>query len=133
MLVSELMHAPVRTLRADATIAEAVQAMADAHVSGLAVIDRAGRVVGVVTTTDVLQAQAEHDDRRARTELFERTEVRELMSTPPQTIDAGADIREAARQMLQAEVHRLFVTRGDDLVGVISQSDIARAVGEGLL
>jgi len=131
MLVSELMHAPVRTLRADATIAEAVQTMADAHVSGLAVIDRGGRVVGVVTTTDVLQAQAEHDDRRARTELFERTEVRELMSTPPQTIDA--DVREAARQMWQAEVHRLFVVRGDDLVGVISQSDIARAVGEGLL
>jgi CBS domain-containing protein len=96
-------------------------------------LDHSDHLVGVLTTTDVLQAQAEHDDRRARTELFERTEVRELMSTPPQTIGADAGVREAARQMLHAEVHRLFVVRGNDLVGVLSQSDIARAVGEGLL
>ncbi len=133
MLVSELMQAPVRTLRADATIADAVQTMADAHVRGLAVTDHAGRVLGVVTTTDILEAQAEHDDRRARTALFERTEVRELMSTPPRTIEADADVRAAARQMAQADVHRLFVVRGDALVGVISQTDIARAVGDGLL
>jgi CBS domain-containing protein len=131
MHVSELMRTEVRTIRTDATIAEAVQMMADAHVSGLAVVERTGRVVGVLTTTDVLQAQAEHDDRRARTELFERTEVRELMSTPPHTIASSADVRDAAKQMLETEVHRLFVVDGDQLVGVLSQTDIARAVGSG--
>lgn len=133
MHVSELMRTEVRTIRVDATIAEAVQMMADAHVSGLAVVDRTGRAVGVITTTDVLQAQAEHDDRRARTALFERTEVRELMSTPPHTIEDTADVRDAAKQMLETEVHRLFVVRGDELVGVLSQTDIARAVGSGAL
>lgn len=133
MKVSELMRTQVRTIHVDATIAEAVQTMADAHVSGLAVVDRGGRVVGVLTTTDVLQAQAEHDDRRARTELFERTEVRELMSSPPHTVAADAAVRDAARQMLDTEVHRLFVVEGDRLVGVLSQTDIARAVGSGTL
>jgi CBS domain-containing protein len=133
MKVSELMRTDVRTIRADANVAEAVQIMADAHVSGLPVVDRTDRVVGVLSTTDVLQAQAEHDDRRARTELFERTEVRELMSTPPHTIGSNADVREAAKHMLEAEVHRLFVVDGDQLVGVISQTDIARAVGTGAL
>ncbi|GAB1342007.1 CBS domain-containing protein [Gemmatimonas sp.] len=131
MNVSELMRTDVRTIRADANVAEAVQIMADSHVSGLPVVDRSDRVVGVLSTTDVLQAQAEHDDRRARTELFERTEVRELMSTPPQTIGPNADVRDAAKHMLEAEVHRLFVVDGDRLVGVISQTDIARAVGAG--
>lgn len=133
MKVAELMRPHVRTVATDATVAEAVQVMADAHVSGLAVVDRNGRVVGVITTTDVLQAQAEHDDRRARTELFERTEVRELMSTPPHTVDAEAEVRTAAKQMLEREVHRLFVVQGDQLVGVLSQTDIARAVGSGAL
>lgn len=131
MKVAELMRTKVRTIAIDATVAEAVQTMADAHVSGLAVVDHSGRVVGVLTTTDVLQAQAEHDDRRARTELFERTEVRDLMSTPPHTVDAEADVRDAAKQMLEREVHRLFVVKGDQLVGVLSQTDIARAVGSG--
>lgn len=131
MKVADLMRTPVRTIRNDATVAEAVQMMADAHVSGLPVVERSGRVVGVISTTDVLQAQAEHDDRRARTELFERTEVRELMSVPPHTVEPTADVRDAARHMLEAEVHRLFVVDGDKLVGVISQTDIARAVGSG--
>jgi CBS domain-containing protein len=133
MNVSELMRTQVRTIHVDATIAEAVQTMADAHVSGLAVVDRGGRVVGVLTTTDVLQAQAEHDDRRARTELFERTQVRDLMSSPPHTVGVDAAVRDAAKQMLEQEVHRLFVVDGDRLVGVLSQTDIARAVGSGAL
>lgn len=133
MNVSELMRTDVRTIASHATLAEAVQTMADAHVSGLPVVDRSGRVVGVLTTTDVLQAQAEHDDRRARTALFERTEVAELMSTPAQTIATTESVRAAAQRMLEAEVHRLFVVDGDRLVGVLSQTDIARAVGRGQL
>lgn len=133
MKVAELMRTHVHTIAIDATVAEAVQAMADAHISGLAVVDHAGRVLGVLTTTDVLQAQAEHDDRRARTALFDRTAVRDLMSTPPHTVDAEVEVREAAKQMLEREVHRLFVVRGDQLVGVLSQTDIARAVGRGSL
>lgn len=45
----------------------------------------------------------------------------------------GADVREAARQMLYGEVKRLFVEDDGRLVGVISQTDIAHAVGTGRL
>lgn len=131
MNVSDLMRTDVRTIASHATVAEAVQTMADAHVSGLPVVDHSGRVVGVLTTTDVLQAQAEHDDRRARTALFERTDVSEIMSTPPFTIEPTESVRAAAQRMLEADVHRLFVVDGDRLMGVLSQTDIARAVGRG--
>jgi acetoin utilization protein AcuB len=133
MRVAELMQTNVRTISADATVAEAVQAMADTHVSGLPVVAGNGRVVGVVTTTDVLQAQAEAQDRRSRTELFEHTPVRDLMTPTPLTVAPDDDVREAARQMLYTEVHRLFVVDQDRLVGVISQTDIAHAVGTGRL
>jgi CBS domain-containing protein len=133
MRVYELMQTDVRTISADATVAEAVQAMADAHVSGLPVVTDNGTVIGVLSTTDVLQAQAETDDRRARTELFERTPVRDLMTHHPITVTPDEHVREAARRMLHAEVHRLFVVDGDRLVGVLSQTDIAHAVGTGRL
>ena len=59
--------------------------------------------------------------------------VRDAMTTPPRTISPQADIREAAQQMLHLDVHRLFVVDGDELVGVIAQSDIVRAVATGRL
>ena len=127
------MRPHVRTIAAHATVAEAVQTLADAHVSGLPVVGRDGRVLGVISTTDILEAEAEHDDRRARTQLFENTAVEELMSTPPLTTSPDADVRDAARSMLEHGVHRLFVVSGDELVGVLSQTDITRAIGTGAL
>jgi CBS domain-containing protein len=133
MRVSELMRPDVRTIPAQATVAEAIQAFADAHVSGLPVVGHNGGVLGVITTTDILEAEAEHDDPHARNQLFDNTTVDELMSTPPLTIGPKATVREAARQMLASGVHRLFVVDQDVLVGVLSQTDITRAIGSGAL
>jgi len=55
--------------------------------------------------------------------------VRELMTPRSRVIAPEADVLEAARQMLDLDVHRLFVEdRGGQLVGVISQTDIVAAV-----
>lgn len=133
MTVAELMQANVRTVGADASIAEAVVSLADAHISGMPVVDAAGRVIGVLSSTDVLAAEAEADDPAARQALFENTAVREIMTVRPFMITPDEDIREAARQMLYADVHRLFVAEGDQVVGIISTTDIVRAVATGKL
>ena len=84
-------------------------------------------MVGVLSTSDVLQAEAEARTTR-RTELFENTLVRDLMSAHPLTVAPSATVHEAAQQLLYSEVHRLFVVDNGELVGVISQTDIVRAV-----
>ena len=61
-------------------------------------------------------------------QVLEDTSVREIMTPRPYTVTPDEDVREAARQMLYADVHRLFVAEGDRLVGVISTTDIVRAV-----
>lgn len=131
MKVRELMVADVKTVRPDAVVGEAVMSLADAHISALPVVDGQGRMVGVVSTTDVIAAEAEAEGDPARAELIEHTTVQELMTPRPVTIAPDADIREAARQMLYAEVHRLFVVEADKLVGVVSSLDIVRAVAIG--
>ena len=78
-----------------------------------------GRVVGVVSATDVLQAGAEHDDATGRENLFEHHMVRDLMTPNPYVIQPDADVREAAKHMLYADVRRLFVEDQGRLVGVI--------------
>lgn len=133
MRVMDLMQTDVKTVPPEASIAEVVRVMAESHVSGVPVVSPAGRVLGVVSSTDVLQGTAEQDDRLARSRFFEHTTASDIMTPGAQTIALDADVRHAAQQMLYAEVHRLFVDEGGRLVGVISQTDIAHAMGTGKL
>jgi CBS domain-containing protein len=133
MKVKDLMHREVRTLNPDATVAEAVVALADAHVSGLPIVDHHGQLLGVLSSSDVLEAEAEAGDAEARTTVLEETRVVDLMTPRPITVTADTPVQEAARQMLYADVKRLFVEDGGRLVGVLSQTDIVGAVAKGQL
>jgi len=127
MKVAELMHTDLKTINVEATVAEAVEALAVTQVSALPVIDRFGRAVGVLSTRDILQAEAQWDTPEARERHFDRTRVLEIMTSWPMTIDPDTDVREAAREMLYLSVQRLFVVDRGALVGVISQTDIVDA------
>ena len=133
MRVAELMQSNVRTVPSETSIAEAVVSLADAHITGMPVVDGTGRVVGVLSTSDVLTAEAEVEDEDGRRRLLQDTAVQDIMTPRPFTVTPDDDVREAARQMLYADVHRLFVTDGDRLIGVISTTDIGRAVANGAL
>lgn len=128
MRVAELMRTNLKTVSADATIADAVGLFGEARVSALPVIDRLGRAVGVLTTRDVLEAEGDCADAAARERLFEKTLVLERMTPWPVTVGPDLDVRSAAMQMLYLDVQRLFVEQGGALVGVISQTDIVGAV-----
>ncbi|HEY7614423.1 MAG TPA: CBS domain-containing protein [Gemmatimonadales bacterium] len=135
MKVAELMQPNVRTISSEACVADVVVSLADGHISGLPVVDKGGRIIGVVSATDVLTAEAEADSVSSAEgrELMAETPVRDIMTPRPYTVAPGEEVREAARQMLYADVHRLFVAQGDRLVGVISTTDIVRAVATGQL
>ncbi len=131
MRVRELMQGDVITVHLDMSINDAVVTLTDAHISALPVVDGGGRMVGVVSSTDILTSEAEANDAVEREALFEQMMVRDIMTQRPLTVSPDAEVREAAQQMLYADVHRLFVTSGDQVVGVISTTDIVRAVANG--
>jgi len=133
MRVTDLMETDVQTVASDAVVQDAVTVLADSHVSALPVVDRIGRMVGVISRTDILASEEEVDDAAARQTLMQESLVRDLMTSPALTIAPEADIKEAAQQMLYTGVHRLFVTTDDRVVGVISTTDIVRAVATGRL
>ena len=133
MRVAELMQTEVQTVPLDAVVNDAVITLAECRVSALPVVDGAGRMVGVISSTDVLASEEEAEDQKARETLFEETFVRDLMTSRPLTIAPDAEVKEAAQQMLYADVHRLFVTEGERLIGVISTTDIMRGLATGRL
>jgi CBS domain-containing protein len=130
MRVSELMQPDVKTIGPDATIADLLVSLADARVSGVPVVDRAGRMLGVISNSDVIALEAEAEER-GHAALLEETTVRDVMTPRALTISPDADVRDAARQMLYADVHRLFVASEGALVGVISTTDLTRAIAIG--
>ena len=133
MKVADIMQAEVRVVTSDTPVSEVVVSLADAQVTGLPVVDARNRVIGVVSSTDLIDAQAETRSAEERQILLEHTPVRDIMTPRPLMIESTAEAQEAARHMLYAEVRRLFVEENGVLVGVISQTDIVRAVATGKL
>jgi CBS domain-containing protein len=131
MRVADLMQQPVVTVDTEGTVRDAVVLLSEDHISALPVTDRTGKMVGVVSTSDILTAEAEGAPLGTRD--LETMTVAELMPPRPLTVSPETDVKEAAQQMLYADVHRLFVTADDRLVGVISTTDIVRAVARGFI
>jgi CBS domain-containing protein len=132
-VVRDLMTSDVVSISPDAQVSRAVELLADAHVSGLAVIDHHERLIGVVSTTDLLNAEAEAGDDAARNRLWSVATVRDIMTARALTVSPDLELREAALQMDYGDVHRLFVEADGRLIGVISRSDINRAFATGRL
>jgi len=128
MRVAELMHTELKTISVDATVADAVDALTEAKVSAMPVVDRFGRAVGVVSTRDILKAESTLNNAHARDTLFELTTVLEVMAPWPPTVTPDLDVKQAALEMLYLDAQRLFVENEGTLVGVVSQSDIVGAV-----
>ena len=128
MRVRDLMQTALRTIGTDATVAEAVQALAESGVSALPVLDRFGRAVGVLSTREIVAAESRCQTQAERERLFERTLALELMAPWPGVTHPNVSVPDAAAAMQRHEVQRLFVEDRGVLVGVISQTDIVGAV-----
>lgn len=128
MRVADIMQTTLETIGTEDSVADAVVVLAEKHISGLPVVSRRGHLVGVISSTDILQLLADAPEPERRERLLETTRVGEVMTAKPITVEPDADVHEAARQMLYGEIHRLFVEYDEALVGIITQSDIVGAV-----
>jgi CIC family chloride channel protein len=131
--VVDLMQKDVQTIDEDAMVSDAILLLADGHVGGLPVLNGHRQLVGIISTTDILSAEAESGGGEALNRVATHTRVGDLMTPHPKTIAPDAPVKLAAQEMLYLDVRRLLVVEDSTLVGVISQSDIVRAVASGLI
>lgn len=129
--VADLMTIDPITVGIDATIEDAEELMRRHHVTGLPVVDDAGRLSGVISQTDILFLDVP-EIRAIIRRRAHGVRVGEVMSAPPVTIDTGASIQDAAIRMHSQSIHRLVAV--DDHgrpVGVISAMDFVALAAEG--
>ena len=131
MRVADIMRTELVTASPDTLLSELIAILADSHISAVPVVDEHGRMLGVVSSTDVLLAEAEARDDPARSLMMESTAVRDIMTPMVRTIVPEATLKDAALRMLYSEVHRLFVTSSGRLVGVVSAMDLVGAIAMG--
>jgi CBS domain-containing protein len=119
----DIMTAGATYCPADTTAAEAAAMMAQHDIGALPVCDADGRLIGVVTDRDLaLKVVAEDRDPLA-TRVGDLTDGSEVV-----TIGADDSVEEAIRTMKDHAVRRLPVIDGTDVVGMLSQADIARSM-----
>jgi CBS domain-containing protein len=125
--VAEYMHGEPILVRADASLAEAIELMDRHHVHGLPVVDAAGVLVGVLSQTDLNRARS----TEYLWSSWPGLSVRHLMTSPAITIHRSTPLIVAARKMEQHQIHRLVVVEdGDDTtpIGVLSMTDLIHAL-----
>lgn len=131
MLVREIMTSPAFSVRSDAPVDDGLRVMAERHVTALPVADD-GRLVGVLSEIDVLR-RAVVPDARAHARPLAETEpppstVGEIMTREPVTTTEGADVADLVTLFTTHSYKSLPVCRDGRLVGVISRSDVVRAL-----
>lgn len=151
----DVMTSPVKSIELGATLDEVVQRLADEGVTGLLVVDRNNRPVGVVSHADVVGyvAGLERGLSGAGSFYFQSEPRADRVSSgPPVNLDSadddalrtaevdavmtpeviwvpdGARLPEVARTMVERGIHRVLVERAGVVVGIVSTLDVLRAL-----
>lgn len=130
LLVADVMTIDPVVVSADAPLEEAAHLCHSNSVSGLPVVDPDGRLVGVISQTDLIAIQDSPLGRLIRAEPS-GLRVGELMSSPAITVPMTASLADAARLMLDRRIHRLVAL--DDAghpIGVLSSTDFVALYAE---
>jgi CBS-domain-containing membrane protein len=135
MQVIDIMTATVRTARTSTPIDTALKVLAEHRVSSLPVVDDDGAVVGIVSERDLLRRAIDRTSSRRhpgqptdQPGVEPPTRVGEVMTPSPHTVTPDSDVADAAHVFSMMSWKAMPVVRDRRLVGVISRSDIVRAL-----
>jgi acetoin utilization protein AcuB len=132
MFVGERMSHPVITMRADTPIVDALDMMRREHIRRTPVIKK-GKLVGIVSEKDLLNATPSAATTLSVWEmnyLLSKITVSEVMTKKVLTVTEDTPIEEAARIMADNKIGGLPVLRGDDLIGIITETDLFKIMLE---
>ena len=127
MKVGQRMTRNPITITPDVTVPEAQAIMRREKIKRLPVLDSKGKLVGIVTTLDLIHASpspATSLDIYELHYLLSKLKVEKVMTRKVITVDEDLPIEEAARIMADNGISGLPVMRGNVLVGIITETDL---------
>lgn len=120
----DIMHAGAECIGESQTLEHAARQMRDLDVGALPICGDGGRLLGIVTDRDiVVKCVANNLDPSTVT-------AGQLAQAKPVAIDSTADVDEVLQLMQQHQIRRLPVIDNQQVVGMISEADLARHLPE---
>lgn len=149
MKVREIMHRGVVTVDAVAPLSEVARFLLDHGITGAPVIDASGTPIGVISMSDLTAHAAgldraedgsflrdlwhptPGDDHELHGHQFEGSAcARDVMTEFLVRVDVDTSVRELLELMKAAQMHRIFVTEEDRLVGIVTTLDLVTLLGQ---
>ncbi len=124
--IRDLMSSPVETLNPSDSLGTALDKMSALAIRHLPVVDRKGRLRGLITQRDLLRqalAETSLDNQRG---YLDQMKVEDVMTVVPYTVDPDLDLSYAARTMLSLKYGCLPVIENERLVGILTEADFLR-------
>jgi CBS domain-containing protein len=122
--IKQFMDQVVPVLRPGMQVTEAVDFLLRHRVTGAPVVNRTGRIIGIITETDLLKLISEGVDAKPPT----NAEVSDFMTTEVVTVGPETDIYYVAGVFLANHFRRLPVVDNGKLVGAITRFDLLRVI-----
>lgn len=135
MLVKDRMTPDPVTITTDTSLKEALDLVRSKPFRHLPVLDENDKLVGIVTEKSLVYASPTPTTTLSVFEvdyILARTKVGQIIQGPVITVEPDLPVEEAARVMIDQRIGCLPVVEDDELVGIISDTDIFRVFVEGL-
>ena len=132
MLVGERMSHPVITIPPDMPIVDVLNLMKREHIRRTPVIKN-GKLVGIVSDKDLLNASPSPATSLSVWEmnyLLSKITIKDVMTRKVLTVTEDMPIEQAARIMVDNKIGGLPVLRGDQVVGIITETDLFKVFME---
>ncbi|MGH0031946.1 MAG: CBS domain-containing protein [Myxococcota bacterium] len=151
----DLMETEVLTVSPDLALSDLEEVLLRKRVQGAPVVED-GRLVGIISRSDVVRQLKLEEERIAESAFYfepfdaDRRDadedrrvmqaaagrlatlrVRDMMVPDIETIGPEVSVEDVARRMLDRRIHRLLVTEGDTLLGLVSSLDLVELIASG--
>lgn len=150
VLAHEIMTPSVKAVPQSWTMERLARFLTDNEITGSPVVDESGEIVGIATLKDItefrwnasrpensrqLTPEEEQEARRIRMAMFEGmekvpVEVRDIMTPMVFSVDEQTPVQELADIMMREHLHRIFVTKGKKITGIITTYDMLKLVSD---
>lgn len=150
----DIMSTDVLTIEEHLSVAEATDFFYGNMITGAPVVDGEGRMKGVLSLWDIARTAVQREAGYARhsirpseyyledwelpiqdeefdgfqLEVDEELEVKDVMTSEVLSVDEATPVAELAQIMLSGRIHRLIITKENELVGIVTTSDLLKVV-----
>lgn len=150
VVAHEIMTPSIKAVPQSWTMERLARFLTDNEITGSPVVDENGDIVGIATLKDItefrwnasrpdnsrqLTEEEECEARRLRMAMFEGmekvpVEVRDIMTPMVFSVDEQTPVQELADIMMREHLHRIFVTKGKKITGIITTYDMLKLVSD---